>query len=191
MQSSLQWIPLWLDKECLCGVEQKPQDRHIWLVSKIQYNIVRTTPKSSFFPRQVQEFPPSSPPLTSIHHDKSSNTCPSSTRYTRYLRLHSNSRPNSKSKKVMLLSYTSVLWIECTGYNKQRIQDCESRKKIQANPRSRVVHLVSYMFPTECVWTMSQRCPTWWALVIRIIGYQLTQIHTHSAKPRTIHRNPR
>lgn len=51
--------------------------------------------------KEDQESPSSSPLITSMCQDKSSNTCPSSTKYKRYLRIHSKPDLSANSKQVM------------------------------------------------------------------------------------------
>lgn len=109
----------------------------------------------------------SSPPLTFTHQDKSSHTCPLSTKYTRCLRIYSKSVPSPKSKQAMFSSYTSVLWIECLMYDKLQISDYKSRKKLQTNPRSRVVPSTQYTSLMKYVWKLRQWCLIWWTLSVR------------------------
>ena len=108
---------------------------------------------------------------------------------TRYLRIH------SKSGQFLILQVNlqviQVYKIECTRYDKVRIQDSRVKSEEQANPRLRVVHRVSNVSPTEYVWRMSQWCPNLagpWCT--EVVGHQLTHFHMHSAKLRWYMENP-
>ena len=63
------------------------------------------------------------------------------------------------------------------------IQDSRVKSEEQANPRSRVVLRVPSVSPTEYIWRMSQWCLSLagpWRT--EVVGHQLIQFHTHSAK---------
>ena len=99
-----------------------------------------------------------------------------------YLGIHSKSGPSLVSNKLCYKLY-EFSRVECTRYFKPRIYNLRVKSEEQANPRSRIVHRVSYVSPTKCVWRMSQLClhlvSPW---CTEVVGHQLTQFHMHSAK---------